>query len=72
MVINVADDLTGARRQAVNRHEFGHSVGLGHNGGNCVNGAPPVYNNSVMRCDTAGPFVDAHDQAAMAALYPNG
>lgn len=35
MVIYIDDSLTGALRQAVMRHEFGHALGLGHytNGG---------------------------------------
>lgn len=53
--------------QNVVRHEIGHSMGLGHQGGECPGGASgPV---DVMRCDAPTPSANQHTEDAIRSMY---
>jgi hypothetical protein len=68
--VYINSGLTGSERQNVMRHEFGHAIGLGHQGGDGPNGncdppptgGVPSYSSSVMRCDAPTPYINSHDR----------
>jgi hypothetical protein len=59
VTIRVANDLSIAARQMVIRHEFGHALGLGHNGST----------DSVMHSPVSTPYSNQHDLDAMYWMY---
>lgn len=71
--ILIASDLDNAARQRVLRQEFGHAIGLGHQGGDGGNNncSPPPsgYSDTVMRCDAPTPYINGHDSYALFLMY---